>query len=345
MIETSKNKHKRSQTPSGIFTELMRMFRTGGDNVPLAERYRGCLMGLACGDAIGSVVQHQARGSFNMTPDMTGGGPLVLEPGAWTANTSVALCLAESLVAVAGFKADDQMERYIRWYGSGHLTSHGQAIDAGRTLRYAFRRFLKTGSPNSGPTDPRTAGNGAISRIGPMPMYYYSNVRAAIYYSGECSKTTHGCSECVHGARLLGAIIHKILDGKHKDEVLFGEHFPDGVSKSLTPGLKLVAEGAYKLKPRSAIRGDRYIVNSIEAALWCFYRTETFKDAVLEAASLGEDADVTASVCGQIAGAYYGLAGIPEEWQSKLARRDLITRMSDQLFAASMSKNLASYKN
>ncbi|RME83877.1 MAG: ADP-ribosylglycohydrolase family protein, partial [Caldilineae bacterium] len=138
----------------------------------LKERYLGCLLGLACGDALGTTLEFRPRGTFSPIQDMVGGGPFHLRAGEWTDDTSMALCLAESLLLCDGFDARDQMERYCRWHEEGYLSSNGVCFDIGTTVAAALRRFRERGDPYAGSTDPYTAGNGSIMRLAPIPMFY-----------------------------------------------------------------------------------------------------------------------------------------------------------------------------
>ena len=129
-------------------------------SVSLQDRFRGSLLGLACGDAVGTAVEFRPRGSFPRVQEMTGGGPFGLEPGEWTDDTSMALCLAASLVEQEAFDPQDQMDRYVRWWKEGYFSSTGKHFDIGSTVKQALERYMDTGNPFSGPTDPRTSGNG-----------------------------------------------------------------------------------------------------------------------------------------------------------------------------------------
>src|SRR5262245_23797377 len=131
-------------------------------------RFRGCLLGLAVGDAVGTSVEFQPRGTFQPLTDMVGGGPFRLMPGQWTDDTSMALCLASSLLERRGFDARDQMERYCRWVSSGYWSSNGRCFDLGRTVAAALHRFQQSGEPLSGSTNPFSAGNGCIMRLAPV---------------------------------------------------------------------------------------------------------------------------------------------------------------------------------
>ncbi len=124
------------------------------------DRYRGCLMGLAAGDAVGTTVEFEPPGTFTPVTGMEGGGPFGLEPGQWTDDTSMALCLAESLATCWEFNAVDQMDRYVRWATEGHLSSNGECFEIGVTVSDALRRYRTTGGPFAGPstlTPPATA--------------------------------------------------------------------------------------------------------------------------------------------------------------------------------------------
>ncbi len=291
-------------------------------------RFRGCLLGLAVGDAVGTTVEFQSRGTFTPVKEMVGEGPFGLKAGEWTDDTSMALCLATSLVEMDGFSADDQMERYWRWYQQGYLSSNGTCFDIGNTVRSALERYKATGNPFSGSTDPNSAGNGSIMRLAPVPLFYFPDHAAILQYSVESSRTTHGAAECLDACRLLGDILYRALSGADKQAVLL-----DGRQEMLTSSsLQGIARGDYFAKPESVIHGTGYVVKSLEAALWSFWVTETFEQAILKATNLGDDADTTAAICGQVAGAYYGDEGIPPRWLKQLVMRKEITALAEQLY-------------
>ena len=294
------------------------------------DRFRGCLVGLACGDAVGTTVEFRPRGSFPPVIDMVGGGPFRLHPGEWTDDTSMALCLASSL-AEYGYAPADQMRRYCRWADEGYLSSNGVCFDIGMTISKALASFKRTGNPYSGSDDPHSAGNGCLMRLAPVPMYFFPDWVAAVRYSGDSARTTHGALECIQACQLFGAMLFKALSGKSKEEILFGDHLPQEYRPGLSERLEAIAQGAYRDKPESAISGSGYVVNCLEAALWSFRRTDNFRDAVLMAVNLGDDADTTGAVCGQLAGAFYGEAAIPEIWRQQLVQRDMIGSLAERL--------------
>jgi ADP-ribosyl-[dinitrogen reductase] hydrolase len=298
-----------------------------GDGMRERDRFRGCLLGLATGDAVGTTLEFKPRDSFAPVSDMAGGGPFGLAPGEWTDDTSMALCLASSLVDTGKFDPEDQMLRYCRWAECGYLSCNGRCFDIGNTVSAALTRYRSTGDPFAGVADPWSAGNGSIMRLAPIPMFYYPDQRAAALYAAESSRTTHGAAECLDACRLLAGIVVRTLAGRTKSDVLFDEGEFAG-----SPSICAVARGEYRRKAESQIRGSGYVVESLEAALWCFWRTYSFEAAILAAANLGDDADTTAAVCGQIAGAYYGESGIPASWLDRLAMREEIAGLADRLF-------------
>jgi ADP-ribosyl-[dinitrogen reductase] hydrolase len=291
------------------------------------QRARACLFGLAVGDAIGTTVEFSRRGTFAPVTDMVGGGPFDLKPGEWTDDTSMALCLAESLAECGGFDPRDQMERYCRWWREGHLSSNGRCFDIGITVSGALRKFEESGEPFSGSTAPDTAGNGSIMRLAPAPIFANGDLRETIRLSRESSRTTHGAEECLDACHALGVLLHHLLGGMQKEEAL-----EKMKSESVTsPKVRAILEGSYREKPKAEIRASGYVIHTLEAALWSFHRTTSFRDAILTAVNLGEDADTTGAVCGQIAGACYGIEAIPAGWLAKLAKRIMIESLAERL--------------
>lgn len=294
------------------------------------DRARGALLGLATGDAVGTTVEFRPRGSFPPVTDMVGGGPFGLQPGQWTDDTSMALCLATSLVACGGFDARDQMQRYVRWADDGYLSSTGTCFDIGNTVREALERFRRTGDPFAGSTDPYSAGNGCIMRLAPIPLFYCPDMDAAAHYAAESARTTHGAAECLDAGRLFARILVRALAGEPKEAIALA----DAETFEGSPRIAAIARGDYLHKSEAEIKGSGYVVASLEAAMWCFMRTDSFEDAVLRATNLGDDADTTAAVCGQVAGAFYGESGIPASWLAKLTMAHEIRDLADRLLAA-----------
>ncbi|WP_439116431.1 ADP-ribosylglycohydrolase family protein [Paenibacillus antri] len=299
----------------------------------MLERFQGSLIGLAVGDALGTAVEFKRPGTFTPVKDITGGGAFQLPKGAWTDDTSMALCLAESLIECKGFNAKDQMERYVKWYRRGVLSSTGECFDIGNATAEALRRFEKTGEPFSGSDDPYAAGNGSIMRLAPVPLYYASDIREAIQLSAISSRTTHAATECVDACRLLGAFIASAALGMKKEELLSTETF-DNLWKDdpLTKKILEVYKGTYMRLEPPDIQGSGYVVKSLEAALWAFYHSSSFEEGALLAVNLGDDADTTGAVYGQLAGAYYGLDEIPQHWVETIVMKEYILELGRSIY-------------
>jgi ADP-ribosylglycohydrolase len=308
------------------------------------SRYQGCLLGLAAGDALGTSLEFMRPGSFSPINDIVGGGPFDLAPGEWTDDTSMALCLADSLIEKAGFDPIDQLKRYVRWYRTGYLSSNGRCFDIGITTSGALHRFERTGEPFPGPDAPHTAGSGSLMRLAPVPMFYAQHAALAIDYSGDSSRTTHAAPQAVDACRYYGALILGALQGRPKDELLSPPGTWDfleadalsGLAK-LDPTVVEVVNGSFKEKEPPYIQGSGYVVRGMEAALWAFHRSTDFRQGALLAANLGDDADTTTAIYGQLAGAYYGVEGIPAEWRARIVQADLILSFADKLFGLAAS--------
>lgn len=302
------------------------------------DRYRGALLGLVAGDALGTTLEFSAPGSFTPLTDMVGGGPFHLKTGDWTDDTSMALCLAESLIECQGFDPIDQLKRYVRWYRIGYLSSTGRFIDIGNATSAALERFERTGKPYCGSTDPQAAGNGSIMRLAPVPLSYAQDPPTAIEKAGESSRTTHGATAAVDACRYLGGLIVGAVSGAGKDELLAPNYEPvSGCwrQQPLSPEIAEVAGGSFKRREPPEIKGSGYVVCSLEAALWAFHKTDKFRDGALMAVNLGDDSDTTGAVYGQLAGAYYGANAIPESWRNQLAMRETIEALADKLHGLS----------
>jgi ADP-ribosyl-[dinitrogen reductase] hydrolase len=295
----------------------------------LMEQYRGALLGLACGDAVGTSVEFKPRGSFKSLTDMIGGGPFDLKAGQWTDDTSMALCLAESLLTQNGFDAVDQMGRYLNWWQWGYLSATGECFDIGMTVRDALTRYQETGDPFAGSSDPYTAGNGSLMRLVPVVLYCFPDGDRIRTFSANSSRTTHSAPEAIECCQLFAELICNALRGAAKVDVL---RLP--ATTFLEPKVAAIARGDYVNKPENDIRGSGYCVASLEAALWCFHHTDSFEAAILKAANLGDDADTTAAIVGQLAGAHYGVRAIPEGWLEKLYLREYIEGTADALLRA-----------
>ena len=305
------------------------------DDSMALDLYIGSLIGLAVGDAVGTTLEFCEPGSFTPVVDMEGGGPWQLQAGQWTDDTSMALCMAQSLIAVGGFNPKDQMDRYVKWYKEGYFSSTGRCFDIGGATQDALGKYMDTGRSFSGSREEWTAGNGSIMRLAPVALYFAGDAAAATEYCGKSSMTTHGVQACVDACRLLGALIVGAVQKIDKEELLSPFFHPIRdywEKKPLSPHIAAITAGSYKEKQPPTIKGSGYVVDSLEAALWAFYKSSSFKEGLLLAVNLGDDADTTGAVYGQLAGAFYGFENIPAEWKEKISKHDVIRNLAQKLY-------------
>src|SRR4051812_1292881 len=312
---------------------------------------------------------------------MVGGGPFGLPAGAWTDDTSMALCLAESLIERGGFDPVDQLERYVRWYREGHWSSTGRCFDIGNATRQALTRFERMREPYPGDADRRAAGNGPLMKLAPVALAYAADPVEAVRYAGESARTTHGAPEAADACRYFAGLLVGALHGATVSALLhqglyepvsglwgreplhpkiaavaagsFRTKEPPGIRggaagalphkalsepvsglwgrEPLHPKIAAVAAGSFRTKEPPGIRGGGYVVDALEAALWALRSTRAFEDGVLAAVNLGDDADTTAAIYGQLAGALHGVEGIPGRWRARLHQHDAIVAFADAL--------------
>ena len=300
------------------------------------DRFRGALLGLAVGDALGTTVEFEPPGTFTPVTDMVGGGPFRLPAGAWTDDTSMALCLAESLVECQGFDPLDQLERYLRWYRDGYLSSTGACFDIGNATRQALERFERTREPYPGDADLDAAGNGPLMKLAPVALAFARDPELAIAYAADSARTTHGAPQALDASRYFAGLLVGALRGEPLATLLGDGPFEPlpglWVRAALHPEIAEVAAGSFRAKRPRAIRGGGYVVEALEAALWALHSSEGFEDGVLAAVNLGDDADTTAAIYGQLAGAAYGSGAIPERWRERVVMGERIVELADELF-------------
>lgn len=297
------------------------------------DRQRGALLGLAIGDALGAAVEFKQPGTFPRVTGYRGGGPHGLAPGEWTDDSSMALALADS-IASAGWNLNDQASRYLAWWRKGEYSVNGRCFDIGITTQRALGRFQKTGNARtSGDTSERASGNGSIMRLTPVPIRYAdlfpADLDKLVAYLIESSLVTHASHQCLSACAYMGLVLCGLIHGNDRREVLDAQWGPLVQLKqihALHPEVDKVAAGSFRQRQPPEIAGSGYVVKSLEAALWAFHDAKDFGEAVLRAVNLGDDADTTGAVCGQLAGAYWGESGIPGQWREGLARPEMIEK-------------------
>jgi len=295
------------------------------------DRKRGCLIGLAVGDALGAAVEFQPPGAFPPVTGYRGGGPHGLDAGQWTDDTSMALALADSIGEV-GWDLNDQAERYLAWMQTGKYSVNGTCFDVGISTRTALLRFeAGRDALASASKDPQSCGNGAIMRLAPVPIRFVDcfpeHLGTLSLHAEESSLPTHASPICRSACRYLALVLAGFLQGLGREVVLDPKWDALDTLQSiepLSPEIDEIAGGSFRRRQPPEIIGSGYVVKSLEAAQWAFDRADNFRDAVLAAVNLGNDSDTTGAVCGQLAGAYWGESGIPAAWLRGLDRCDML---------------------
>jgi len=301
----------------------------------LKDRYEGAMLGLAIGDALGVPVEFHERGGFEPVIDFQDSR---LPAGHWSDDTAMALCLGESLIEKKEFDPTDQIEKYLQWLRYGYCSSTGIAVGVGLTILRSLSTYKKEDGPYVTNTPRRSDGNGSLMRLAPVPLYFHKNPVLAIDNAGLSSKTTHGSILCSDACRYFSGLIIGALNGLSKEELLSPLYCPVKDyfnSNKLSTQIENVALGSFKNKSEKEIRGSGYVVESLEAALWAFYNSESFEEGVLMAVNLGDDADTTGAIFGQLAGAYYGITRIPGRWVDSVAKREEIIALATKLMELS----------
>ena len=294
------------------------------------DKIAGSLFGLIVGDALGVPVEFRSRGALDADPvtGMRGFGTHHQPAGTWSDDSSLILCLVESLIE-GGIDFDDQARRFVRWLDEGHWTPHGKVFDVGIATSGAISRLRQGVDPTTaGSTAESSCGNGSLMRISPLAFTLArTDQPSRIETTMRASRLTHGHPRCQLACVFFVEVLVRML---------FGTALPEAIEETRKDFVPLVTSHApqelgtfekllYADLPhldRKEISGSGYVIDCLEASLWSALRATTFAEAVLTAVNLGDDTDTTGAVCGAIAGLQYGLGGIPLEWRATLARHD-----------------------
>lgn len=291
----------------------------------ILDKLVGSFVGLAVGDAVGASVEFKPRGSFPTVTDMNGGGPFNLPVGYWTDDTSMAVCLAESLLFEPSLEKHDLLDRFCKWYNEGYNSSTGRCFDIGMTTCNALEEYIHSGSVVNNKY-PSSAGNGSIMRLAPVAIAHHADPEVAAALAAVQSETTHASELATGCCELLSDILTTLYKSQDKQAI-----YNIKIQEYWNPEVKKILDKNLKNKTEKEIRSTGYSVHTLEASVWCFLTTENFEQAVLKSTNLGDDTDTVAAVTGQIAGAYYGEIGIPAHWIEKLYDYERIKQLAIEL--------------
>ncbi|MCI0589027.1 MAG: ADP-ribosylglycohydrolase family protein [Planctomycetes bacterium] len=298
----------------------------------MIEKFEGCLLGLAVGDALGGPLEFLTRDQIGIrhatVTEMIGGGWLDLRPGETTDDTAMALALAESLVAKKGFDPADVMQRYLRWYRTGPK-------DIGNTIRAALRQVDDGGDWKEAATRAseivrgETAGNGAMMRCAPLALLRHRDLNALVRDCAAEARLTHLDPRAGAGSAALGVTIALALQETDRKKILDRafealENNADGVP-NLLPDVATKREGE--------LRPETFVLDSLEVALWHFLRAKNFEECLVKIVNTGGDADTIGAIAGALGGAFWGLGAIPTRWLRTIQERTTIKALARDILA------------
>ena len=298
------------------------------------------LLGFAVGDALGVPAEFKSRRYLIEHPikDMVGYGTYNLPPGTFSDDTSLSMCLAE--VLIDEYNIEKLAKYFLKWYDEAFWSARGEVFDVGNTTEKVILK-LKQGEPAilAGNDDEYSNGNGSLMRILPLLFFIHNKpIEERFKYTSEVSSITHRHIRSIIGCFYYLEFARYIIQGKNKIEIyaLLQQEIPAFLQKNNVPDTEIahynrLLKEDITLLHEEKIRSSGYVVDTLEASIWCFMTTENYADAVLKAIALGDDTDTNASVTGGLAGLYYGIENIPTHWIAQLARKDEILIVAQML--------------
>ncbi|KAJ6260291.1 ADP-ribosylarginine hydrolase [Drechslerella dactyloides] len=359
----------------------------------LESRIKGAIFGVAVADALGGPVEFHRRGTFARVTDYQNNRNINLPPGillqdapadktyyyyysAWTVDTSMTLCLAQSLITSRTFDPVSQLQNYNAWLSNGYLSPFSRRFEIGtltrRTLNFWSRHIppkpqsdADTNTPTITPEElgslqtelsqsyarSKFCGNGSLMRTVPIALFYYSSPREVIAaHAHAASQLTHPYSTngeaCAIYCILVAAILsHAASTNSPADaqisksalfDILKSFNFTDPTLRSRFEVYAAVED--FAARDEKLISSSRYVINSLEAALWAFFSTNNWEEGCLAVVNLGDDADTVGVIYGGLAGAYYGLESIPTRWRENLIKKELVAKIADDLYQVTVER-------
>lgn len=315
----------------------------------MKDIWKSGMMGLVTGDALGVPVQFMSRSQIAARPEgtvngMESGGVFDMPEGTWSDDSSMAAATMVSLLEKGRLDTDDIMKRFVSWLYDGEYTPFGQSFDEGITCSEAIGRYAKTGDASScGRKGEHANGNGALMRILPVCLYYYAKQKYVCTSDDEAIYGVHAAAALTHdhlrSSMCCGTyffMVKSILDSSGSLQ----ERLQSGIDQGCryyARDLGNLGELAYldsmnhldifAAVPEEEIRSSGYVIDSIEAAVWCLITTSTLRECLLKAVNLGDDTDTVAAIAGGLAGLYYGYEAIPEEWLAVIKKREWLEEL------------------
>ncbi len=303
------------------------------------------VMGVIVGDALGCPVQFMSReeiASRGLVTGMEGHGSYDMPAGTWTDDGSMTLALLDSIRELDVIDLEDIMTRFVDWYEDGEYTQYGEPFDMGNTCSRAIEKFeMEHDAMTCGGRSDRSNGNGSLMRIIPACLYAYEKKMPeadAIKMIHEVSGLTHNHLRSKMACGLYYFCAKAILD----EDGTLAERLQNGMDEGFAfyeSDISNLTELAHYGRLRdlkefaetdaAEIKTTGYVVDSLEAAIWCLINTDTFKDCLLKAVNLGDDTDTVGAIAGGLAGLYYGYEAIPADWLEAIVKRDIVEEMCE----------------
>ncbi len=313
------------------------------NNNRAANHSKNLLLGVAIGDAIGVPIEFMSRPHLDANPmtDITGWGTHEQPPGTFSDDTSLTLCLAESMAE--GLDIEQLGKKMCDWYRKGYWSADGDVFDIGIGTRIALQKILN-GSPAvlaGGNTD-MDNGNGSLMRIAPLALDKAYQDRVLLWNTIQAvSSITHRHVRSHLACFIWVVFLQELMECMDKQEAyekmkhivnaFFDHHTIESREREL---FSRVLENDIQQVDRSMINSGGYVLETLEASFWCFLNTDSYKEAILTGVNLGRDTDTTAAVVGAAAGTYYGHEQIPSHWLDALTRRNDIVTLAEKLQAS-----------
>lgn len=316
------------------------------------QRVEGSLLGFAVGDALGVPAEFMSRSELRLDPveEMRAGGAHKQPAGTWSDDTSMTLCVMDSLME-KGIDYADQMHRFSDWLWNASNTAHGEVFDVGGTTKSAIFKFVKGTPPlQCGETADYTCGNGSLMRILPIALYIVGQYgtcdmddRAAeiIHHASKC---THAHIRCKMACGIYCEVVFQLCaDGYLSNAVTHAIHSALSYYERKPEFAEVYHEFEIlkniESKNESQIGSSGYVLDTLQAALWCLLNTSSYAECVLKAVNLGEDTDTTAAVAGGLAGLWYGAQAIPKDWAEATAKYSELQQRSKRFFSACLKNS------
>ncbi|MEP6930930.1 MAG: ADP-ribosylglycohydrolase family protein [Flavobacterium sp.] len=299
------------------------------------------LFGVTVGDALGVPVEFESRSYLRENPvkDMIGFGTHHQPLGTWSDDSSLAFCLADSLCE--GYNLNNIAKNFVKWFSEELWTPHGKVFDIGIATRHAIHNIAKGYQPDlCGGFDVGDNGNGSLMRILPLVFYLQKEKDIEVIYKKvkEVSSITHAHFRSVFACFIYVVYCLELLKGKNKVDAYTEMQKRLAVfleDKKFNPTeidlFERVLKNNVAEYPEDRIHSSGYVLDSLQASLWCFLNSESYEETVLKAVNLGEDTDTTGAIAGGLAGIYYGIENIPERWINVLARKNDIDDLCERL--------------